>query len=129
MPLKSQLQIMVIDDMSVSRGLIEQALDWAGLKNVQYEADGSRAFNRLTASPVHLVLSDYNMPGMDGITLLEALRSNRSTQRIGFILITGKADRQLLERGQRAGMNNFILKPFDKESLLRCIESVTGKLQ
>jgi two-component system, chemotaxis family, chemotaxis protein CheY len=129
MPLKSQLHIMVIDDMSVSRGLIEQALDWAGLKNVQYEADGGRAFNRLSASPVHLVLSDYNMPGMDGITLLEALRSNRSTQRIGFILITGKADRQLLERGQRAGMNNFLLKPFDKESLLRCIESVTGKLQ
>lgn len=129
MPLKSQLHLMVVDDMSVSRGLIEQALDWAGLMNVQYEANGESAFKRLAAAPVHLVLSDYNMPGMDGITLLEALRANKSTHRIGFILITGKADRHVLERGQRAGMNNFLMKPFTRESLLRSIEAVTGKLQ
>lgn len=129
MLLKSQLHVMVVDDMSVSRGLIEQALDWAGISNVQYEANGESALKRLVASPVHLVISDYNMPGMDGITLLEALRSNKSTHRMGFILITGKADRALLERGQRAGMNNFLTKPFTKEVLLRCIESVTGKLQ
>ncbi len=129
MPLKSQLHLMVVDDMSVSRGLIEQALDWAGLYNVQYEANGERAFKKLAAAPVHLVLSDYNMPGMDGIQLLEALRSNKSTQRIGFILITGKGDRSVLERGQRAGLNNFVMKPFTKESLLRSIETVTGKLQ
>lgn len=129
MPLKSQLHLMVVDDMTVSRGLIEQALDWAGFANVQYEANGEQAFKRLAAAPVHLVISDYNMPGMDGISLLEALRTNKSTQRIGFILITGKADQQMLERGQRAGMNNFLMKPFKKEALLHCIESVTGKLQ
>lgn len=129
MLLKSQLHVMVVDDMSVSRGLIEQALDWAGISNVQYEANGESALRRLVASPVHLVISDYNMPGMDGISLLEALRSNKQTHRMGFILITGKADRALLERGQRAGMNNFLTKPFTKEALLRCIESVTGKLQ
>ncbi|MDD7972420.1 response regulator [Roseinatronobacter alkalisoli] len=129
MLLKSQLRVMVVDDMSVSRGLIEQALDWAGISNVQYEADGASALKRLVAAPVHLVISDYNMPGMDGISLLEALRSNKTTHRMGFILITGKADRPLLERGQRAGMNNFLTKPFTKEALLRCVESVTGKLQ
>ncbi|TVP73310.1 MAG: response regulator [Rhodobacteraceae bacterium] len=129
MPLKSQLHLMVVDDMSTSRGLIEQALDWAGITNVRYEADGATAFKKLSAAPVHLVISDYNMPGMDGISLLEALRSNKSTHRIGFILITGKADKALLERGQRAGMNNFLMKPFKKEGLLHCIESVTGKLQ
>ncbi|MCC5959278.1 MAG: response regulator [Rhodobacteraceae bacterium] len=129
MLLKSQLHVMVVDDMSVSRGLIEQALDWAGISNVQYEANGESALRRLVAAPVHLVISDYNMPGMDGISLLEALRSNKQTHRMGFILITGKADRALLERGQRAGMNNFLTKPFTKEALLRCIESVTGKLQ
>ncbi|WFE74030.1 response regulator [Roseinatronobacter sp. S2] len=129
MLLKSQLHVMVVDDMSVSRGLIEQALDWAGISNVQYEANGESALRRLVAAPVHLVISDYNMPGMDGISLLEALRSNKQTHRMGFILITGKADRPLLERGQRAGMNNFLTKPFTKEALLRCIESVTGKLQ
>lgn len=129
MPLKSQLHVMVVDDMTVSRALIEQALDWAKIPNVQYEADGETAFRKLAAAPVHLVISDYNMPGMDGLALLEALRANRSTQRIGFILITGTANRAMITRGQQAGMNNFIAKPFTKEDLLKCIETVTGKLQ
>ena len=129
MPLKSQLSVMVVDDMSVSRGLIEQALDWAEIKKVQYEADGQTALRKLVAAPVHLVISDFNMPGMDGLTLLENLRSNKSTQRIGFILVTGTANREMIQRGKAAGMNNFIAKPFTKEALLRCIELVTGKLQ
>lgn len=128
MPLKSQLHVMVIDDMSVSRGLIEQALDWAGITKVQYEANGEKALARLVAAPVHLVISDYHMPGMDGISLLENLRMNRATQRIGFILVTGTASRELIERGKAAGMNNFIAKPFTKEAMLRCIEMVTGQL-
>ena len=129
MVFKSQLHIMVVDDMSVSRGLIEQALDWAGLRNVQYEANGEVALRKLVVSPVHLVISDYNMPGMDGLQLLQGLRTSKSTHRIGFILITGTANRDLIERGKAAGMNNFIAKPFTKEGLLRCIESVTGRLQ
>ncbi|MFN3275048.1 MAG: response regulator [Paracoccus sp. (in: a-proteobacteria)] len=128
MPLKSNLHVMVVDDMTISRALVEQALDWAGISNVQYEAAGDAAYRKLVAAPVHLVISDYNMPGMDGLQLLEALRQTKSTQRIGFILITGTANRELIERGQRAGMNNFIAKPFTKEALLRAIETVTGKL-
>lgn len=129
MPAKAALHVMVVDDTAISRALVEQALDWAQIPNVQYEADGKTAFKKLTEKPVHLVISDYNMPGMDGLSLLEALRKNQSTQRIGFILITGTANRELIQRGQKAGMNNFIAKPFTKEALLRCIETVTGKLQ
>lgn len=129
MPAKAQLHVMVVDDMAISRALIEQALDWAKIPNVQYESNGETAFRRLSASPVHLVISDYNMPGMDGLQLLEALRANKPTQRIGFILITGTANRELIQRGQRAGMNNFVTKPFTKEALLQAIETVTGKLQ
>lgn len=129
MPLKSQLQIMVVDDMSVSRGLIEQGLDEIGLSKVQYEADGASAYRRLVAAPVHLVISDMNMPGMDGLSLLEALRGHKVTQNIGFILITGKATKEIIMRGQKAGMNNFIPKPFTNQQLLASIEAVTGKLQ
>ncbi|QDA35969.1 response regulator [Paracoccus liaowanqingii] len=93
------------------------------------EADGETAFRRLAAAPVHLVISDYNMPGMDVLALLEALRGNPGTQRVGFILITGTATREMIEPGQKAGMNNFIAKPFTEEALLRCIETVTEKLQ
>jgi two-component system, chemotaxis family, chemotaxis protein CheY len=128
MSLKHSLTMMVVDDMTVSRGIVEQALDEIGISRVAYEKDGATALQRLAASPVHLVLSDYNMPGMDGLTLLEGLRMNRSTQRIGFILMTGRADRTIIERGHGLGMNNFITKPFTTAGLKLCIEKVVGRL-
>jgi two-component system chemotaxis response regulator CheY len=128
MSLKNSLQIMVVDDMSVSRGLIENALDEIGLRRVDFKTDGQSALRSLVGNPVHLVISDYNMPGMDGLGLLEALRRNKSTQRIGFILITGRADREVLTRGQQLGMNNFLTKPFSTKGLKTCIEQVVGVL-
>ena len=82
MSLKSTLSIMVVDDMSTSRGLITMALDEIGIKNVDFKSDGQSALTALAARPVHLVISDYNMPGLDGLQLLHGLRTNRSTQRI-----------------------------------------------
>jgi two-component system chemotaxis response regulator CheY len=128
MSLKNSLQIMVVDDMSVSRGLIENALDEIGLRRVDFKTDGQARCAAWWANPVHLVISDYNMPGMDGLGLLEALRRNKSTQRIGFILITGRADRDVLTRGQQLGMNNFLTKPFSTQGLKTCIEQVVGVL-
>jgi CheY-like chemotaxis protein len=66
----------------------------------------------LSASPVHLVISDYNMPEMDGLQLLQAMRTNPATQRTGFLLITGRADGSVIDRGKGLGMNNYIKKPF-----------------
>ena len=128
MSLRNSLTMMVVDDMTVSRGLVEQALDEIGIQKVAYEREGATALRRLAASPVHLVLSDYNMPGMDGLALLEALRRNASTQRIGFILMTGRPDRELITRGHALGMNNFITKPFTTLGLKSCIEKVVGTL-
>ena len=128
MSLKNSLTMMVVDDMTVSRGLVEQALDEIGIVKVRYEKDGAAALRNLAANPVHLVLSDYNMPGMDGLTLLEGLRMNRTTQRIGFILMTGRADKEIIARGHSLGMNNFITKPFTTRGLQICIEKVVGPL-
>lgn len=128
MSLKQSIHIMVVDDMTVSRGLIEQALDEIGVEHVQYESDPSVALRKLAARPVHLVLSDYHMPGMNGLGLLDALRHNRNTQRIGFILVTGRPDKEILSQGQQLGMNNFLVKPFSAPQLRVCIEKVVGPL-
>lgn len=126
MSLKDTLRIMVVDDMSTSRALIMQALDELGIRHVDHRNDSNAALRSLVASPVHLVLSDFNMPGLDGLQLLEALRQNKSTHGIGFILVTGRADKSLIERGRALGMNNFLLKPFTTPSLKACIAAVTG---
>lgn len=128
MALRDQLRIMVVDDMSTSRGLITNALDSFGIKTVVSASDGPSALQKLAAFPVHLVVSDYNMPGMDGLQLLHALRSNGPTRGVGFLLITGRADREIIERGKQLGMNNFLRKPFEPEGLKGAIEAIVGRL-
>lgn len=113
MALRDQLRVMVVDDMSTSRGLITNALDGFGIRNVASASDGPSALAKMQVSPVHLVVSDYNMPGMDGLQMLHALRTNPRTKGIGFLLITGRADREIIEMGKKLGMNNFVKKPFD----------------
>jgi len=128
MALRDQLRIMVVDDMSTSRGLITQALDTIGIRNVAVAADGASALVVIDRSPVHLVISDYNMPGMDGLQLLHALRSGGNTARVGFLLITGRADKEIVDKGRRLGMNNLVRKPFDTAGLKQAIEAVVGRL-
>lgn len=128
MALKDQIKIMVVDDMSVSRGLLEQALDKIGVKNVEYKNDGQSALDGLTEKPVHLVISDFNMPIMDGLELLQSLRGLQKTEKIGFVLVTGSEDGNVIDRGKQLGMNNFIKKPFTPDSLRSCLEEVVGPL-
>jgi len=128
MSLKDSLRIMVVDDMSVSRALITQSLDEMAIRNYQTEADGHAALSKLVAAPVHLVISDMNMPRMSGHELLAALRQNKTTQRIGFILITGTPGPDVLRSCRELGANNLVPKPFTTATLRTSIEQVVGRL-
>lgn len=128
MSLKDTIQVMVVDDMSTSRGILMNMLYDLGIKNVSFARDGEEALKVLVGRPVHLVLSDYNMPGMDGVALLKALREHKPTSKIGFILVTGSDNQELVREAASAGMNNYLKKPYTKESLATCITKVTGKL-
>lgn len=128
MALRDQLRVLVVDDMSTSRGLITQALDAMGVRNVSTAADGPTALESVARSPVHLVISDFNMPGMDGLQLLQSLRQGAKTAGIGFLLITGRADKEIIERGRSLKMNNYIAKPFQPVELKTAIEAIVGRL-
>ena len=128
MSLRDTLRIMIVDDMSVSRALIAQSLEELQISKILTENDGRAALGKLVANPVHLVLCDMNMPGMNGLELLQALRNTKVTQRIGFILITGKPTPELLKIGQELGLNNLIRKPFTTATMKASIERVVGAL-
>lgn len=128
MALRDQIRVMVVDDMSTSRGLITQALDNFGVQNVSTAEDGQTALATLAKSPVHLVISDYNMPNMDGLKLLHSLRAGAKTKGVGFILITGRAEQEIIDYGRKLGMNNYLKKPFEPDELRKCIEKVVGPL-
>lgn len=128
MALKESLSIMVVDDMATSRGLIIMALEEMGIKKIDFRTDGADALRSLVAKPVHLVISDYNMPGMTGLDLLKGLRENRITSRIGFILVSGRMTPEIMDAGKARGMNNYIQKPFSTAQLKACIQAVVGPL-
>lgn len=128
MSLADRLQVMVVDDTSVSRALITDALDQMGIRRVRLAKDGAQALQALMAQPAHLVISDMNMPGLDGLGLLKGLREYKPTSCVGFILITGRADKSLIDRGKQFRLNNFVTKPFTTATLKGAIEAVVGKL-
>ena len=128
MGLKDSLRIMVVDDMATSRGLITQALDDIGIKNYITENEGQAALTRMSSNPVHLVLSDYNMPGLDGLGLLKAVRSHQALKKMGFILVTGRPTPEIVSEAKKLGLNNMLKKPFTSASMKQCIESVVGRL-
>ena len=128
MSLKEKIKVLVVDDMATSRGLITRAMDEMGIARYSWEKNGADALNTLSNNLFHLVISDYNMPQMDGLELLKKLRSNPNSRRTGFILITGTKDPSVIKRGKELGMNNYIEKPFTTQSLKTCIEAITGPL-
>jgi two-component system chemotaxis response regulator CheY len=127
MSVRENLRVMVVDDMGVSRALVTNALDEMGVTHYAAEADPKAALVKLTATPVHLVLCDMNMPGMNGLQLLEALRRQPSTANIGFIVITGTPSPEIIQQGQKLRLNNLVAKPFTTAALRTAIEQVIGK--
>ena len=128
MPYAKHLKVMVVDDTSVSRMLISDGLATIGIRNVTIAGDGEQALKSMMASPCHMVISDFNMPKLDGLQLLRALREYAPTRQTVFILVTGSGDKALIEQGKKHGLNNFLPKPFTVDGLNSVIEAVIGKL-
>jgi|ERR1700722_4003517 two-component system chemotaxis response regulator CheY len=128
MSLKDQLRILVVDDTSVSRALICDGLDQLGMKNVSIARDGEEGLIAMRTKPSHLIISDLNMPKLDGLGLLRAVREFEPTKKAAFILVTGRGDSAVIEQGRKYGLNNFLAKPFTVATLKASIEAVVGRL-
>ena len=128
MPYMQHLKVMVADDTSVSRMLLVDGLNEIGIKNTVLAADGEQALQLMMSAPCHIVFSDMNMPKLNGLQLLKALRAFGPTRQCCFILVTGKGDRAMIEEGKKYGLNNFLAKPFTTATLKAAIEAVVGKL-
>jgi two-component system chemotaxis response regulator CheY len=129
MPFAAALRVLIVDDQLTSRLLIRGGLQDLGVSDIDMAADGEQGFNSMMAKPSHLFISDFNMPKMDGLAFLRAVRSHPPTQKAAFILLTGRGDKALIERAQQLGVNNVIAKPFTLPVLKSQIEAVVGRLK
>lgn len=128
MPAASAIKVLVVDDQLTMRALIRNSLQEIGIKDIEDAADGVEGFQALATRPVHLVISDFNMPNLDGLGFLRAVRAHGPTRKTAFIMLTGRADKELVQRAMQFGVNNYITKPFSPAALKGKIEEVFGPL-
>lgn len=128
MPAAAQIKVMVVDDQTSMRAMIRRALQDLGFRDVRDKAGAAEALEAVRADRVHLIISDYNMPGMDGIEFLEAVRGDPVIGKTVFIMLTGSADKEIVQKAAALGVNNYVVKPFAPAALKEKIERVFGEL-
>jgi two-component system chemotaxis response regulator CheY len=128
MPAASAVKVLVVDDQLTMRSLVRSGLQQIGVTQIVEAPDGEEALRVIVERPVHLVLSDYNMPKLDGLGLLRAIRTYGPTSKTAFIMLTGRADTDLVKRAAQFGVNNYLVKPFTVQGLREKIEQVFGAL-
>jgi two-component system chemotaxis response regulator CheY len=128
MPNTIALKVLIVDDQNSVRQMTRLTLEEIGIRHIQEAENGRQAMEMATVQPVDLIISDFNMPEMDGLGLLRAVRGHPVTRKVPFILLTGRGDRELVVKAAQAGVNNYLVKPFTAEILRTKIEQVVGKL-
>lgn len=129
MPKAQDMRILLVDDHLSMRNLIRFSLQQIGIRNVTEARNGQEALEALSVNRYDLIISDWNMDVVDGLQLLKTLRANPLTQRTPFIMSTANKDRAKVAEAVQAGVNNYIVKPFNVETLRKKIEQVVGALQ
>ena len=114
-----QIRALIVDDSSVMRKIVERTLRQAGLDlEVVYEASsGSEALEVLQSRQVHLILSDINMPSMDGLEFLNQLRSRNLAKDVPIVMITTESSAEHVKKAILAGARGYIRKPFTVEQM------------
>ena len=128
MSLKDRLSVMVVDDMSVSRQVLAQMLESFGVRDTATVAGGEQALDWLRVHRADLVISDLNMPGMDGVALLEELRGRPRTHAVRFVLTSGQDDPARFAAARALGTDAVLVKPFRRDSLLATVEEIAGRI-
>jgi two-component system chemotaxis response regulator CheY len=128
MSIVQQLKVLVVDDTTTSRMLIRDGLEEMGVRHIFFAYDGQAALQFMMSTPAHLIISDLNMPKLDGLGLLKAIREYTPTRRVPFIMLTGRTDAALLQSAMKLGVNNYLTKPFTVPTLKKALEAVVGKL-
>lgn len=119
-------QILVVDDSAAIRNEVASFLKSNGF-NVESAVDGKDGLSKLKAdSAIKLVISDVNMPNMDGLTMAEKIRSELGNQTVNIIMLTTENDPNMKNRGKAAGVKGWIVKPFNGSNALGAIQKLVA---
>lgn len=127
MALDKDIKVLVVDDFSTMRRIVKNILRQLGFNNIVEADDGTTGLGVLQKEKIDLIISDWNMPKMTGLDLLKAVRSDDALKDIPFLMVTAEAQQENIIEAVKAGVSNYIVKPFTAETLGKKIEQVFNK--
>ena len=118
------MKILIVDDFSTMRRIIKNLLRDLGFSNTQEADDGLTALPMLKAGGFDFLVTDWNMPGMQGIDLLKAVRADAELASLPVLMVTAEQKREQIIEAAQAGVNGYIVKPFTAQTLKEKIDKI-----
>ncbi|MFP4379202.1 MAG: chemotaxis response regulator CheY [Candidatus Sumerlaeia bacterium] len=118
------IKILVVDDFATMRRIIKNILKQLGYNNIDEADDGSSALSKLKASKFDFVITDWNMPNMSGLELVKAIRADDGLKSTPILMVTAEALKENIIEAVKAGVNNYIVKPFTAEVMKEKMDKV-----
>lgn len=123
-----KMKILVVDDFSTMRRIVKNLLRQLGFENIDEAEDGAQAYTKLQNGDYGFVVSDWNMPNMDGLELLKKVRSNPELKDIPVLMVTAEAEKDKVITAIQAGVNNYVVKPFTGKILKEKMDKIFEKI-
>jgi len=124
----TDMKILVVDDFSTMRRIIKNLLRDLGFNNTDEADDGLTALPMLKTGKYDLLVTDWNMPGMQGIDLLKAVRADENLQNIPVLMVTAEQKKEQIVEAAQAGVNGYIVKPFTALILKEKLEKIFARI-
>lgn len=123
-----KMRFLVVDDFSTMRRIVRNLLKELGYTNVDVAADGAIALEKLTAGHFDFVVTDWNMPNMDGLTLLQTIRRTPQLKHLPVLMVTAEAKRENIIAAAQAGASGYVIKPFTAGTLAEKLQKIFEKM-
>ncbi len=123
------MKILIVDDFSTMRRIIKNLLRDLGFENTDEADDGTTALPMLKEGNYDFLVTDWNMPGMSGIDLLKAIRSDESLSSLPALMVTAEAKREQIIEAAQAGVNGYVVKPFTAQILKEKIDKIFERVE
>ncbi len=127
MTVDKNMPVLIVDDYKTMLRIVGNLLKQLGFSNIDEATDGGSALQKLRTKKFGLVISDWNMEPMTGLQLLKEVRTDTKLKETPFIMVTAESKTENVVAAKEAGVNNYIVKPFNADTLKTKIESVLGK--
>jgi two-component system chemotaxis response regulator CheY len=124
-----KMKFLVVDDFSTMRRIVRNLLKELGFLNVDEAEDGAIALGKLTSEAFDFVVTDWNMPNMDGLTLLQQIRANPQLKHLPVLMITAEAKKENIVAAAQSGASGYIVKPFTAATLSEKLSKIFEKLE